>query len=642
MKMGPSALISQLMEQSGWVDAKTLATILHVTPRTIRSYVRRLNEESNEIIIESSSRGYRLVNNEFGIQTRPKSSTSTSADSRAERLIRILLATDRPQSIYDMADELHVSESTMQLVLRKARKIVQPYKLVISRAHDSLVLMGSESDKRRFINRILIGSRNMDFSALTNSTVLKNGYDVHKLKYAITDALAEHGLTCDDYGLNNMVMHLAIMLSRIEAQQRMTAEEAPTTGNASPEVMCATEVCMAMGESLGISIDDPDRFYFALVIEANTRRATTAGIMTSGNAPVFEERDLSIAEHAAERVSTTYCLERFSTEFIQQLAVHIHALISRAATNTFVYNPLVNKVRSEYPLIHDMAVVMADAISREASIRLTEDEIAFFTFHIGGYLQNRCMIDRDCVTCVVLYINYHNMQDYFIQRLRSLFKTQLQIISVQSVFDYDSTRLDCELILSPLEVDVPEGCRRVVISPLFGREDEEAVRKAVNEISQEKRGRQLESTIAQFLRPDFFKLNFYPGNYDELIAAMVLDCLDKGLVGEGYLEKVLEREALSPTVFDNLVAVPHTVEPAALRSFLYLVINDRPVAWGQSSANIILLLGISENDRESFTNFYSDFLSILSNAKNASELIGSVSYEDFMRRLTALLKVRHD
>ena len=256
MKMGPSALISQLMEQSGWVDAKTLATILHVTPRTIRSYVRRLNEESNEIIIESSSRGYRLVNNEFGIQTRPKSSTSTSADSRAERLIRILLATDRPQSIYDMADELHVSESTMQLVLRKARKIVQPYKLVISRAHDSLVLMGSESDKRRFINRILIGSRNMDFSALTNSTVLKNGYDVHKLKYAITDALAEHGLTCDDYGLNNMVMHLAIMLSRIEAQQRMTAEEAPTTGNASPEVMCATEVCMAMGESLGISIDD--------------------------------------------------------------------------------------------------------------------------------------------------------------------------------------------------------------------------------------------------------------------------------------------------------------------------------------------------------------------------------------------------
>ena len=204
------------------------------------------------------------------------------------------------------------------------------------------------------------------------------------------------------------------------------------------------------------------------------------------------------------------------------------------------------------------------------------------------------------------------------------------------------TRLDCELILSPLEVDVPEGCRRVVISPLFGREDEEAVRKAINEISQKKRGRQLESTIAQFLRPDFFKLNFYPGNYDELIAAMVLDCLDKGLVGEGYLEKVLEREALSPTVFDNLVAVPHTVEPAALRSFLYLVINDRPVAWGQSSANIILLLGISENDRESFTNFYSDFLSILSNAKNASELIGSVSYEDFMRRLTALLKVRHN
>lgn len=634
MKMSTKALVATLLERDGWTDAQTLADTYQVTTRTVRTYVRKANEELGTEAVESSRQGYRVADREAAERFVGTMAGADARTRRQDRLMRILVS-GRPESIYDIADRLHVSDSTLQVMLRDARTSAAEFGLEIGRNRDMVWLEGAERDKRRLITHMLSTRNSMNFVALAETTVGELGYDLQELRDMVTVALDANRLSYNDYGLNNLVMHLSVMLSRVEDCLDMPDDVAAEVMRPSPELDAARNICDKVLERLSLDIGLADVHYLSLSIEANTKRQAVAAIVSPEESEL-DERDLRIAQDAAAQVARIYCLEEFSDEFVHQLATHIHALLGRASIDAFIYNPLAKQVRDDYPLVHDMAVVLADVVSREGGIQLNEDEIAFFTFHLGGYFQNNSF-GHDRVTCAVLYINYNQLQESLLQRLERAFGDQIEIVAVESVAAYTPGSLTCDIIVSQLPVEVPAGCQRVVVGPLFGSADEARVRKAIEAVLLARRGEAVERALATYLRRDLFRLEWYPGNREETIANIVSDCMDKGLVGEGYFGEVMQREEMSPTAFNNLVAIPHALAPSAKESFLYLVINQRPIAWGEQSANIILLLGISDENRQSFTDLYSDFIAVLCDPSNAAELMRATSYDDAMERMRDMI-----
>ncbi len=635
MKLTTDTLLEALGEKSDWVDARTLADTFQVTPRTVRNYVRRANERAGRTVVESSHRGYRLAKGAEGDATR--AAVSTTAVPREDRLLCALVARTKPQSIYDLADELHVSESTLQAVLRAVRSRVAAEGLRVSRRRDLVWVEGPERSKRRLLGRVLRAYPVAEFPSM--EAMLPNGDqlvtpEAHRRARDLLDA---HGLSCTDFGLDNLLAHLEVTVGRVTLGSEMGSSDLDAAAPSADAREAAEDLCNWAEGLTNTRISPTDRVYLALLVEANTRVRTDGGEPTEEG--VVEPRDLRIARTAAERVAWAYCLEEFSEEFVQQLAAHIHLLLRRARLGMQVANPLADRVRSEYPLVYDMAVSVANVIEEETGFVVGSDEIAFLAFHVGGYLAHLSDAGGR-VRCLVLYLDYRSLQDVTSSRVRAALGHRGEIVLEQRLSEYAPGQVACNLVVTPVAVDVPDGVPQVVIGPIPSGEDERRIAECADELLRARRGDTTSAILRRFIRPDLVRLDLPARDREEVVEALASDCERRGLVGEGFAEQVLERERLSTTAFNNLVAIPHTLSPSAVQPFLYLVINRHPIAWGEQHVNLVLLLGIPPHERESFTNLYSDLLSALVDPLNAASLLESSSYEDAIARLERI--IRHE
>ncbi|MBQ6650189.1 MAG: HTH domain-containing protein, partial [Atopobiaceae bacterium] len=130
MAFDKDRFLDVLASRGDWVDARFIADTFGVTTRTVRNYVKKLNDESESELVESSYRGYRL--RQDVVRERPRSESSQPED-RADVILRRLISTSQPISIYDLADELCVSDSTIETDLRRVRDSVRLFDLTLAR-----------------------------------------------------------------------------------------------------------------------------------------------------------------------------------------------------------------------------------------------------------------------------------------------------------------------------------------------------------------------------------------------------------------------------------------------------------------------------------------------------------------------------
>ena len=102
---------------------------------------------------------------------------------------------------------------------------------------------------------------------------------------------------------------------------------------------------------------------------------------------------------------------------------------------------------------------------------------------------------------------------------------------------------------------------------------------------------------------------------------------------------VLKRERLANTAF-NTVAIPHTLSVNSIKTFIFVAILKQPLSWGQSDTEVklVILLGINQKDRKTFTHIYDFMVNILSNANSINILSKSKDYNDFISKLNTLAK----
>lgn len=635
MGMSVDRLISALRDSGSWVDAQTLADLFQVTPRTVRNYVRRANTQAGTDVIESSHHGYRLVGDRTSAEPHPSSSPETTPPQkrRETRLLALLLTRTERQSIYDLAEELHVSDSTLQATLRSVRPRIVSEGLSVEHERDLVWIDGAERDKRRLIGKVIREDQVPDsphdlIGIPTNSPLVTQEAWSH-----VREMLAAHKFALSDFGLGNLMVHLEIMVSRLALGSSIRSLDAADETSAYARA-ASDEICDWAAELLGLSIEPAERAYVALLIDANAVRRESAA-----DDELVTPLDLRIAREAAEQLSWTYCLDEFSEDFIRRLAAHIHLLCRRARHGMEVPNPLSKRVRSDYPLIYDMAVRVANVIEQATNCVVSEDEIAFLAFHVGGYLACSSRQGRR-VRYVVLYLDYHGLQGTFVDQLEEVIGRRADLVLAERVSAWQPGQVSCDLVITPARVKVPEGVRQLVMGPIFSASDGDRLLDCIDGLLQEQRSSSTATILRRFIKPDLIKFDLQVDDMEEAIHALASDSVRRGLVREGFEDEVLARERLSTTAFNNLVAIPHTLNPSAVQPFLYLLINRRPIAWGTQHVNLVILLGIPPHERESFTNLYVDLLSALINPLNVASLLESTSYEDAITRLERI--VRHE
>src|SRR5699024_12000290 len=110
------------------LGAADLSRRLGVSTRSVRGYVARLNEEHDDEVVTSSRRGYSLDHTRLAAAQPPGTQRAQRVLSPGERLgslLRSIVMADDGADVYDLAEELRVSDSTLEADLTKGRALLR-------------------------------------------------------------------------------------------------------------------------------------------------------------------------------------------------------------------------------------------------------------------------------------------------------------------------------------------------------------------------------------------------------------------------------------------------------------------------------------------------------------------------------------
>ena len=110
----------------------------------------------------------------------------------------------------------------------------------------------------------------------------------------------------------------------------------------------------------------------------------------------------------------------------------------------------------------------------------------------------------------------------------------------------------------------------------------------------------------------------------------------KGYVNNDFLDKVLEREKLSNTVLDNMIAIPHPVEACANKTIIGVISLPKAITWGDYKVKLIFVLAVRKDEKAYMRNVFK-FISRLMDDKNkVDKLVNSKTFKEFIESVKKL------
>lgn len=621
-------LLQTLQESVGPMSGPALASVLGVSTRSVRQYVQELNKTAGDTLVHTSHHGYAL--DELALRrfeiTRTERHRVETPMQRLYYVARRLVTSPDGEDVYDLAEMLCVSDSTVEADLSKVRGLLREFGLTLHRERSVVRIAGSERDQRRLVRQLLLESAK-GVSAASLSVALHefHAYDLGELTTDLRQVLDGAGLQMQEYALHDLALHVAIAVARIEAGHSRQATE---------PVDCGPVIAAAVDE-LSERIE---RRHHVLVAPAERSELARFVMTRTGVVPdhgqVAGDAYLNLVQSILADLSRQYLLDIEDPSFVVNLALHVRNLVARARTGSRARNPLGVSFKQSHPLVHELAVFVARGIEAGTRIDLDEDEIVFIGLHLGAYLQKSLeTVDQVAVVCVAP--RYYKVHEAFGQRLAAHLGESARIVETVTTLDHDWAGLDADLVVSctPLPTDVPAPV--LLVSPVPTRSELERVADAVRTTRARKSAARIRWTVSELLDPRLF-LHVSHTSRDEALRLMCAQLEAEGAVGPLFLRDVMERERLSPTAFGGPIAVPHSMQMDSRRTAISVLISDEPIDWSGSPVHLVALFALSATGRQMFRDVLDDFIATLADPGRIGTIVAkSVSYDAFVKALVA-------
>ena len=618
-------LLAYLAGTVGWVTAAELADRLGVTSRSVRSYVTAVKLASHPLdVIESSTAGYRLNREAHTVFRGARDGRGIDGDQPRDRLYplaRRLADSPSGVDIFALAEEAFVSESTVEADLRKLKPILDEFTLTIVRHGASVSIEGTEYDLRRMLSRMFRETNAQGFLELANIEQEFASTHLRALKTDLITMLDVHGYFVNEYGINNVLLHVAIAVDRRAWSDRSPAPH--FVAGAGQDRAGLDGVAAALDGLIllhfGAHLAAADIDYLAALL---TTRVITRGYTGSGGEVIADrivDHEIRMVRMIVERVAEEYLVDLHNEEFIVRLALHVNNLTARARDRSSSYNPMSRSIKTSYPMIYEIAVFMASEIQKEESIVISDDEISYIALHVGSYLERQTQRE-ELVTCAIVCPNYYDMHVMLRHRIEEALGDDVQIEVVITRTDVDWDELGTELVLTTIRAStLPDDV--VVMGPFLGTADIEAIRRAIARVRRQRRQIALGAQLTRFFDESLFLRNFYRHDEKAMIEAMGGLMVAQGIIDQNYIRGTIEREQMSSTAFTDNLAVPHALTMTAKRTAICIAINDNAMDWGENRVNVVALIAFSARDRTAFQSTFDQFVSVFADRDNAQRLV---------------------
>lgn len=630
-------LLASLLRQETWATAGSLADLMGVTPRSIRSYVSALNARTPDAdAVESGPAGYRAGPGARGALRARQASESAPRD-RMHALVRTLLDVPAGIDVFAMADELHVSEATVEADLARVRGLLDGTDLTLERDRETVRLRGNEAAQRRLLSRL--AHDEMDAASFHPETFRRalagNAVAAHAVgpfKSALVRELGSLGYYVNELAISDVLLHVAIAADRVAAGHALESgpasvrEEIPRVG---------AVIARLADEHFGVSLGEGDSDHLASLVltrivapgEDATREVARSGVDPAVEAAVRAE---------ITRAADDYQVDLIDEAFVLRLALHVQNLLRRAEESALTRNPLTRSLKTSYPMIFEVAVSIASGLHDRLGTPIHDDEIAYIAMHVGGRLE-RSRKGETILTATIVCPGYHELQELLRSSVDRSLGSAIEVTSVVTNVDPDWSSLDTDLVLSTIEPGLAAD-RFVRIQPFLSDADVDRIQQAAGRARRGRRLTRLRGELARYFHADAYIYPLPDEGEEAIIRRLGSLLVRAGLIGEDYIENTILREQMSSTAFTDALAVPHALQMTASRTAIAIGVAEGSAAWGEGRVRVVALAAFSEDDRAAFQTVFEQFVEVFSEKDSVQRIVRrGTTFESFLDELVAVI-----
>lgn len=623
-------LIIDLLEKNDTLTCQRLAQSLGVSPRTIRNYVKSINDIESDTVC-SSQNGY-FVNKSKSSDFRKKISVSTPQNNE-ERIEYILqqFMEKTDLYVYDLCEELYISFSTLNIVLNKIKARLSEYGLQLINENGTLSIYGEEKSKRRFISSIITSEAQNNFINLNALQDKFYDIDIDFIYQTVLSLLKKYSFYINDFSLNNLVLHIAISVDRIK-QNNISADFSLNEASIISEGKSFTnELIASLEQKFNIVYNHAEKNEMMMLVFS---RINTSEYISQANDKMnlfLQQKYVDITNDIIDFLENSYGISFHSEDSIMRFAIHIQNLFIRSKNNYYSHNPLVENIKTNCPLLYDISTSIALMLLEKYNTRINNDEIAYIAIHIGAMLEEQKNFESH-INAVLYYPDYYDLSKKLGLKIQNIFNDKIIITNIISDIRNSSIINNTELIISVTNLNTLNEIPCVVINPFLGDKDIKLLNETVKKIELKKKRKELENNFKKICNEKLFERHDGFKNEFECIDYLADKYIALGYADDNFKNGLIAREQLAQTSFGRF-AIPHSIDHNSYKTALNIMLLNKPVQWGDYKVDVVIMLGFSKTDKYLFSAIFEPLINILSESKNISRISTAKTYEEFISLL---------
>lgn len=622
-------IMTIMNNQKDWIVGKDLAKLLNVSDRTIRNDIAAINEFYADTMIESNIRkGYRIQGEKVKRFTEETKKEIPETGEERRWLILKTLVEHNQVNIYQLADQMCISEFSLENDMNKIRKLLDNYQgLKVIRQSNMLQLSGEEREKRHLYEELI--SYKISGNLWNLNKVAENfmRFDLLKVKELLKDIFEEFHYQMNEVRIPTLLIHVGVILERNFACHFLKEDEEQQGKYGREEYEISRHFFEKIGARLSLQVREAEICDFAIYLEHGKRKGYCEEEQLQGLAS-------DLVQHIIVEIRENFDID-FSEdrEFRLGLEVHTVSLLKRHYANVEIDHTCLEEVKRKYPLIFEMGVWVCKIMEEHLNIIISENEISFIALHLGSAYERANL--RRKYRCLLICPHNQTVKDLCIQKIVNRFQDRMEIVDCMSYFEESLIReKNLDLILTTQPVAHALDIETTEISMFFAHTDEAAVFQTLNRLDQIRYRNNFQFFILNLIREEFFTANMAVEEPEKIISDMCDKLYARGYVKENFKEGVLKRERLSPTSFFHGFAIPHNMShQETIHSAISTAILKQPVQWGSYEVRFVLLLAITEENRNFLKIFFDWLDDIVSNPEKFARLLEVQDYQSFVNTL---------
>lgn len=475
-------LLKILIEEKRPITVKRIAKQIGISERTVRydSVVLANWLEENGVILQRRPHvGYYLEDKEAALrllETKYYEGTDSdfyyTAQERVFKIIGLILSGENSIIIQDIMDHLYVSKSTVIRDLVKVRQWFSSRGVKLrKKPNQGIQLQVSEQEWRDLVAdwiRENVAEENLSQHLL--GMLITNNFESSKahemLKYldkiitfasfktirgGIAQVCDQLGIQLSDNAFINLLIHIAIAMNRLlRCKQIIMNENKLAELQQHKAYQVVDRVFRPLLAQHDLQLPQTEIGYITMhFLSAQKLREQDSN---DGNVQVDE-----MIEIVLRHVQRVYHINlRHNANLIRGLKLHLQPAIFRNKYAIPALNPLLDLIKSDYPVTYKLCCDAIEEIDRRYNIAFDENEIGFIAVHIEAALKYyRGALCSDYSNVVLICASGLGSAKILSANIRNEFPN-LRIVaelSVMDVRDYDYS--DIHLAISTIKLPMP-------------------------------------------------------------------------------------------------------------------------------------------------------------------------------------------